>query len=634
MEEKGREVAELPQDKQPDRKRRSIPILMLIRIVLGIGLCAAVPVLSLPEPLSLIVMACGGLVAGIDLLFAGIYGLLHEDYFNRNTLLLVICVVSFIVGVGYEGSILLILTQIGLLISEYVRKKARDHVLALTGLQFDCAHVLHGEELVDTAPSQVSVGDEVIVHAGEYFPVDCIVIDGESSVDARLIDGKSEAVQVSAGDYILAGMLNLGGNLHCEVTSDGTTTASDILEVLRREEASALPMWVKVFQPLMMLFSVAIGVAIVLDGNVDAFEAVHRALAVVTLSSAVPAYAGVADIRFAARAGVASRGIVFATDSAFEAAGQCKTAVFCAEGTLTDGHLRVTEIHSEHLDEATFLKVAAHTMGYSETEAAEAIMDAYGQEIVLELVRDFTEIPNCGVKVIFDGVRVVLGTQTLMINLPGFVPVPASIDQQIYYMVVGNRYAGYLVLSDSVKEYADSLCTTMRGLGMDNLEFVTGYCEETAAIISQKTDIQRYAFERGADARIEYLEQVTEGMPAPHMYVYHSNYASDMHSSAALDVSISGKTSDLIHSRADVVIPGGRVSAVCDGIAAAHRAVQLSNISIGSILATKALLIALAAAGFIPVWFTATLELIATLFVKVFSTSAFHENSTRFPKKK
>ena len=127
----------------------------LLRIVAGLAMCLSVPAFSVPSPYSLMLMIGGGLVAGIDLLFAGINGFLHEEYFTRNTVLLVVFAVSYIVGVGYEGSLLLILTQIGILLSEYVRNLVRRHILSLTGLDFKKAQVYRGGLLVENYLEEV-----------------------------------------------------------------------------------------------------------------------------------------------------------------------------------------------------------------------------------------------------------------------------------------------------------------------------------------------------------------------------------------------------------------------------------------------------------------------------------------------
>ncbi|MBQ3010735.1 MAG: hypothetical protein IJD81_06050, partial [Oscillospiraceae bacterium] len=379
----------------------------LLRIVLSTALCIAVPMFSVPAPYSLAIFAAAGLFVGVELLFSGVSGFMHEDYFNQNTILLIVFIISFIIGVEYEGALLLIFAQLGMVLSDYVRKISREHVLSMTGLDFKIAHVFRGGLLVDNYLEEIALGDEILVRAGEYFPVDCIVIEGNSTARAHLIDSKSSEFPINIEDTVLAGTMNIGADVRCEVISDGTTTASDILNVLRRTEENKKPAVMQYFQPVVMALAVIIGVMVVILTDVDAYHAVHRALAIIALSGALPAYAGFGDIRFAARVGAASRGAVFATDEVFIKLGRCEKAVICADGILTEGKLSVSAAYSETLDEETFLRVAAHAMAYSNDPAAEAIVNAYDGDIVFEHIQDFREIPNCGVMVIYNGVPVV-----------------------------------------------------------------------------------------------------------------------------------------------------------------------------------------------------------------------------------
>lgn len=607
----------------------------LLRVIVGFALCIAVPMFSVPAPYSLALYAAAGLFAGIEFLASGISGVAHEDYFNRNSILLVVFIVSFIIGVGYEGVLLLIFAQLGLVLSEYVRNVSREHVLSITGLNFKTAHVYRGGILVDNFLEEIACGDEIVVRAGEYFPMDCVVMEGNSTAKAQLIDSKSLEFPLNIGDDVLAGTMNIGADVRCEVVSDGASTATDILSVLRKSEAVNEPAIMRYFQPVMMAFAVVIGFVLVLMTDVDAYDAVHRALAVVALSGALPAYAGFGDIRFAARVGAATRGAVFASDEVFMKLGHSDMAVVCADGILTEGKLSVSAAYSENLDEETFLRVAAHAMAYSNDPAAEAIMNAYDGDIIFEHIQDFREIPNCGVMIVYNGVPVVLGTQALMANVKGLLPKKMSADRQMMFLLVGKQYAGYIVLTDPISDYTDSISGDMERFGVDHLAFVTSYSAETANKISGRTGIETFEAGYSCDERMQYVEQLREVTEGKMAYFYHEKYAAEEHSAADYDICVGGKTADLLNGRAEVVAPVGRASAVFEAMECAQNAQRMCEASAYCIFAVKLLLIVFAGAGLATVWFVAAFELIASLFVKVFAANAFNESTLqRFSKKK
>ncbi len=608
--------------------------LRLLRVIVGVAMCVSVSMFSVQFPYSLILMLCGGVVAGGEFLLDGLKGFLREEYFTRNSVLLLIFIVSFIIGVGYEGVLLLILTQVGIVLSDYVRTLVRNHILSMTGLDFKTAHVYRGGLLVDNFISEIHPGDEILVHPGEYFPVDCVVTEGHSTVRPQLLDMKKEESAVNMGDTVYAGTMNLGADLRCEVVSDGASVAADILEVLRRPITVQPPRYERYFRPLMFVLAVLIGVMVAVVMDVDAYEAVRRGLAILALSGAAPAYAGFADIRFAARAGAAVRGAVFADDEVFMKLGHCDTAVLCADGILTEGKLRVTAAYSELYDEDTFLCIAAHAMAYASDPAAEAILEVYSGDIVFERIRDFREIPNCGVMIDYEGTPVVLGTQALMASVKGLLPKKMSADRQMMFMLVGKEYAGYFVLTDPISELSDSILAQMEEFGVKNTAFVTSYSSETAEKIAERSGIEQYASGLSCDERTQYVEQLGNDVVDEYAYFYVKKFADERHSAADYDVCIGGDTKNLMEGKAEVVAITHRPEAVLEALQNARSAVRMCNASANVMLVVKLLLVMLAGAGLITIWFAASFELIATLFVKIYSASAFEEKTlARFIKK-
>ena len=607
----------------------------LLRIVAGIALCIAVPVFSVPAPYSIALYAAGGLFAGVEFLVSGLFGFAKENYFNQNTTLLVVFVISFIIGVGYEGALLLIFAQLGMILTEYVRKISREHVIRLTGLDFKQAHVFRGGLLVDNYLEDILSGDEIVVRAGEYFPVDCVVIEGNSTAKPQLIDSKCAEYALNLGAHVLAGTLNIGADVRCEVISESSSTATDILTVLRKAETNQMPAVLKYFQPFMMVFALIAGVLLVVLTDVDAYEAVHRALAMVALSGVASIYAGFGDIRFAARAGAASRGAVFSDDRVFTELGTCETAVICADGILTEGKLRVSAAYSETMDEDSFMRVAAHAMAFSSDPAAEAILNAYDGDIIFEDIQDFREIPNCGVMVVYKGTPVVLGTQALMANVKGLLPKKMSADRQIMFLLVGKQYAGYIVLTDPVSPLCDNICETLGEFGTNSFIFVTSYSGEIAEKISARSGITAFKSGFACDERIQYVEQLRDADQGKIVYFYHEKYAGEKHSAADYDVSFGGKTADLLEGRTELISTAGRKNAVFEGLQTAKCALQMCNASAWCMIVIKLLLVMFAGAGVVTVWFAAAFELLTVLFVKVFSVNAFEEQKIlRFHKKR
>lgn len=599
-------------------------LLLIARVVLSGLLCFAVPALSLESPVSVILLICAGLVCGADLIVDGVVRVTREEYFNRNVIVTLIFVVSFIVGVGYEGALLMILIRVGELLSGYVDRRVRESVTDLTGLAFETANVVRRGQITETWLDEVQAGDEIAVAPGEYFPLDCIVLDGTSTVDTSLITGKARPVPVTAGDTVLAGSANLTGAVRCEVISEGTSTASEILKRLNAPQPERQHPVERLFTPALILVSFVFALVLAVSGRTDAYEAVHRALALFTLSSALPAFSGVKNIRYAARAGAASRGAVFSGDEALLRTEQCGTVIFSAEGTLTAGYQKVVGLQSNRMDSQTLLKIAAHAVAYSRDPSANAIIQAYGGPIYIELVQDFVEIPNCGVKVTFDGVPVVLGTAALMAAAGNPMPLQEDADNAVLFLTIGREIAGTITLADPIRKSCTTIRSALEQQGVTQTAFSTSYGNTTAEQISQKSGITTYRANCGDDGKLQFIADAKPDAVGNLLYLCDRKRYSGGHSAAELDAVLGCSPVDA-GVTADIYLPGEKASALCSALSAAHGARRMCNVSEGILFAVKAVLIALAAFGVTTVWFSAFVETAVSLIIRAFSVQAFFE---------
>lgn len=596
--------------------------LLIFRLVAAGVFCLIVPILRIPSPQSVIILLCAGLIAGIDFIIDGVKRvLLEEEYFNRNVIITAVFLVSFIIGVGYEGALLMVFTQLGKLMGGYVRSKARNQIVDLTGLRYETARVQTDGDVSEKFLDEIHAGDTISVRAGEDFPLDCIVMEGASSIDTFRVTGSAKVVSVGIGDPVTAGSHNIAHDVLCEVTTDGKSTADVILERLQQPQNHAENIAFRYFTPLMMLLAFMFAVAMTVMGHAHAYEAIHRALALFILSSAAPAFAWVGEIRYAVRAGAAVHGILFKDDPALLKTERTTSVLFSAEGTLTAGKQKVVNVQSDRMDSQTFLKIAAHAMAYSKDAAADAVIKAYGGPIHIELIQDFVEIPHCGVKVIVDGIPVILGTQALL-SLVGR-PLPDDADNSVLFMLIGNQPAGTITLSDPIRKSAGSIVSRLENEGVQHTEFVVSYSTGTAEKIAKKSGITDYKSGCGEDAKRNYVDTFKFTSDETVMYICDQRWHDKSHSAADLDVVVDCPVTAETAGAADILLPGNRPTLVCEAMRWSQKARKSVNISMGLVFGVKAVLLALAALGLTTVWFTAFVETCAMLAVGVFSSKAF-----------
>lgn len=615
--------------KGKSQKEIGLPSALLVfRLMIASILCGIVPILRVPSPQSTVIFLVAGGIAGADFVYDGVKRmLLEEQYFNRNAIVTLIFLVSFIIGVGYEGTLLMILTQLGSALTAYVRGKTREHISGLTGLMYETARVQTNGDISEKFIDEVRAGDTISVHAGEDFPLDCIVMEGNSTMDVSRITGSAKTVNISIGDAVLAGSHNIAHDVLCEVTSDGSSTATAILQQLRQPQDEEITPVFRYLTPCLMLLSFVYGVAIAIMGHTDAYEAIHRTLVLFTLSSALPAFTWIGEIRYAVRAGAAVHGILYRDDSALKAAEHCTSVLFSAEGTLTAGKQKVVSIQSDRMDSHTFLKIAAHAMAYSKEASADAVIKAYGGPIDIDLIQDFVEIPHCGVKVIVDGIQVILGTQALLAAVGR--PLPNHADNSVLFMIVGNQVAGTITLSDPIRKSAGTIVSKLEEVGIQHTEFVISYSTGIADKLSQKSGIAEYKTNCGEDAKLRYVETFKFSSAETVMYVCDQKWHGSAHSAADLDVVVDCLPNTDGSGTADVLLPGSRPVLICDAVRWSRKARRNCSTAMGIALIIKGVLMLLAALGLTTVWFSAFTEGAAMLAVGVFSDKCFFAKSLK-----
>lgn len=618
------------------KERKEFSPYLFIRIFISCVICICVRALSVSAPVSVILLLCAGILSGYNIIIDGVDNVMQERYFDRTSIMTLIFIVSFCIGFGYEGAWLMILVQVGGLLNSYVTDQTKNQVINMTNLDFETATVLESDgTAAEKFLNEVHAGDEIIVRTGEYFPLDCMVATGTSEIDSSKIDGRSAGVTVSVGDTVPAGSLNLGQTLQCEVlTEKGEDTASKLLRTLSQQpEPARIPRkFERWFTPIVLAVSIAFAIMIAVTKKADAYDAIHRALVLFTLSSAFPVFSGFGNIRYAARAGALTRGVAFRSDDVLTETAACTDVVFSAEGILTTGKQKVVQVDSSKLDSQTFLKIAAHAVAFSKNPDAVSIIQAYHGPIYVEHIQDFTEIPNCGVKVLFDGVPVILGTQMLLAAAGNSVAKPEQ-DQEVLFLMVGHEMVGTLTLSDPIRKSSETILPLLQEQGITRETFCTAYSEATAEKIAEKSGIRTYQANCGEDARLHFVETCKGENHQPLLYFRHGKTLPKCHSSAALDA-VMDSAQNIDATEWDIFLPGIHPTTLAEAFRVARSAKKLNQISAGFICVVKAILLAVAAAGLTTVWFSALLELVAVLLIKVFSTQAFFEKPFQNLRKK
>lgn len=396
------------------------------------------------------------------------------------------------------------LITVGKTLESISKGKTTDALKSLMKLAPKKANIERNGEIVEVDIEEVQVGDIFVVKPAEAFPVDGIVLSGNSAVDESSLTGESIPVDKSEGDHVSAATMNQSGYLRAKATKVGKdTTFSEIIQMVSDASSTKAPIAriadkvSGIFVPCVIVISIVVMIGWLFAGR-DLSYALERAISVLVISC--PCALGLATpvaIMVGNGAG-AKNGILFKTSEALENAGHIQIVALDKTGTITEGKPTVKDIlpaENEYYDE--LLKVACSLENKSEHPLAKAI-NTYGKEhgIQIEETADFKALQGNGVQAIMHGKCIVGGSKKYMetkTNLKDASSVYNQVTQEgktpLFFME-DDVYLGMITVADPIKKDSREAIQQLENMGIE-VVMITGDNEATANAISHQAGVHK-----------------------------------------------------------------------------------------------------------------------------------------------
>ena len=405
--------------------------------------------------------------------------------FDEDFLMTVASVCALLLGEFVESAAVMLFFQVGELFESIAVERSRKSVAALMDLRPDVAYILRDGEVEEADPEDVQVGDLLRVNPGERIPVDGVIVEGSASVDTSKITGESVPADVTAGDKVLSGCINLSGVLTIRAESEfASSTVARILDLMdsasegRSNTESLITRFAQVYTPAVVYAALALAFVPPLFTGFDFATWIHRALNFLVVSCPCALVISVPLAYFSGMGAVSKAGMIAKGGIALENLAKIDTFVFDKTGTLTTGDFRVVKVESDREDLLTLVagaeKVSHHPIARAIVKAASGVPEA----------ADVQEIPGQGIRAVVNGHTVFAGNARMLESLN--LPVPRVDGSTMVYAVVDGTYAGAIVLEDTVKDGAVSALDDLKKLGVKKLCMLTGDREDAAKLAAQK----------------------------------------------------------------------------------------------------------------------------------------------------
>lgn len=451
------------------------------------------------------------LIVGYDILWKAITNITHGKVFDENFLMTIATIGAFAIGEYIDATAVMLLYQIGELFQRYAVGKSRKSIASLMDIRPEQATVVRdGIELI-VHPSEIQVGEIILVKTGEKLPLDGIVIKGECSLDTSAITGESLPRKAKLNDKVISGCINLDGVLYIKTAStyDDSTVAKvlDLVENATSRKSPAenfITKFSRYYTPIVVALAVMLAIIPPLAEGISVGEVwmkwARRAMMFLFVSCPCALVISIPLGFFGGIACAGKNGILVKGSNYLELLAKTNIVAFDKTGTLTQGNFAVTKVEPENRREE-ILTLAANAEQYSNHPIALSICKEYSPTDDA----DVSEIAGRGVKAVVKGQTILCGNDKLMTD--NGVKYVETCGGTVVYVACDGNYIGSILIADELKTDAYDAIQQLKKDGTTTI-MLTGDNKGTAEIIANELNIDKYYAELLPQDKVTKLDEL------------------------------------------------------------------------------------------------------------------------------
>lgn len=550
-------------------------------------------------------------LVGWPILQKAVKNLFYGQVFDENFLMAIATVGAFALGEYSEGVAVMLFYQIGEFFQNYAVNKSRKSISRLMDIRPDYANLTKGKKVERVAPEEVKPGDVIMVTSGEKIPLDGEVVRGNSLVDTSAITGEAVPREVSVGDDVVSGCVNLSGVLYIKVSREfGQSTVAKILDLVENASSKKAPVeqfitkFARYYTPAVVISAILIAAVPPLLGSSIGFGGwIYRALTFLVISCPCALVISV-PLSFFGGIGAASRnGILVKGSNYLQALAEAGIAVFDKTGTLTRGVFEVAEICAQECSDDELLFWAASAGSFSNHPVSVSIRRAWNRRLEADKISDFEELSGRGVRAKVEGITVAVGNKRLMAEEKTAVP-EVSGGGTVVFVVRGGRCAGWIRIADELKTDSAAAIAELKQLGIKKTVMLSGDRKASAEETAEKIGIDEVFAELLPAQKVEAVECLLAQKSGNEKLIYTGDGINDAPVLARADIGIAmgGVGSDAAVEAADIVIMTDEPSKIPQAVKISKQTQKIVKQNIVFALGIKFGVLALGVVGMATMW--------------------------------
>ncbi len=581
---------------------------------------------TLLDTIELIVFLGLYLLTAREIVVNAIKNLFKGKALDEQFLMTIASLGAFFVGEYSEACAVMLFYLVGEAFQNYAVDKSRKSIVDLMDIRPDVANLINKDGSVTTVePHKVKVGSVILVKPGDKIPLDGIVVDGQGDIDTKALTGESMPREVAINNQVISGSISINGTLTIKTTkSFGESTVSKILDMVEQvsdrkaKTEKFITRFAKIYTPIVVELAVAIAVVmplinVIFNGaSIADFygvwnDWVYRALTFLVISCPCALVVSV-PLSFFAGVGLASsKGNLVKGTNYLEAMAECKKIVCDKTGTLTEGTFNIVKVESSE-NELDFIKEAVIAEMISSHPIATAFKEYIKEkdnEYYLQLEKEqnnikIENIAGKGIVASYKDSKFLVGNEKLLKGCNIEFDIAREIGT-IVYVAKDNKYLGYAVISDKVKDTSKEAIRELKKIGVEEIVMLTGDKSDIANQVAEELGIDKVYSELLPDDKVKKLESLLDGKSR---LAFVGDGINDAPVLARADVGIAmgALGSDAAIEAADVVIMDDNLNGIVNVIKIARKTKMIARENIIFALAVKVGILMLASLGMVSMW--------------------------------
>ena len=553
------------------------------------------------------------ILIGLEVLEYAARGIFKGSLFNENFLISIASIGAFAIGEYPEAVAVMLLYQIGEILQDKAAGKSRKSIEDLLELKVDRAVLLRDGELIEKHPSEIEVGAQIVVKAGERIPLDGILIKGDAAIDTSALTGESMPRSMHEGDEVLAGFINIDGLLTIEVTRHySESTASKILEMVQESTSKKakterfITRVARVYTPVVVIVAALVAFLPPLFLSGQRFsDWLYRALIFLVISCPCGVVISVPMGFFGGIGAASKHGILVKGSTYLENLRRVRHVVFDKTGTLTSGDFSVKEVRPyNNWNSEKLIEMTALCESFSNHHIATAVLNEFGADPDKSRISDYREYAGFGVSAVVDGVRMFAGNARLLEDEGVKIPPTHKSDGDkvgtIIYVAAQDQYVGQIIIADTIKQESEIAISRLRKQGIEKITMLTGDKSAVAESISNQLGLDNYVAELLPNEKVEQIEYFESDGGLT--FVGDGINDAPVIARADVGVAMGGLGSDAAIEAADIVIMNDNPAKLATAVAISKKTHRIVWQNIVFAFAVKGIVMFLSSLGFASMW--------------------------------